>query len=282
MVILPLVASLALIIASNRWEQKISAFAQPLSRLVWPIQYTVDLPILLIEKSQKFFTERSSLLAENKKLHQQQMFLQAQVQKYRALQAENQELRELLQSADGEKETFSEGRLLHADSDPFGQHILLNKGKQHGIEKGQPVIDAKGLVGVVLEVNEYTSDVLLLTDSGFSVPVQCVRSGERAIATGSGTGRELRLHYVPRTADFMEGDQLVTSGIGGGFPVGYPVGMISSIQHDSSSRFSVIAVDPNAKLGQLRHVLFVKNNQPITATTTTTTMAAVEPSKEGS
>lgn len=236
-----------------------SLVQQFLTRLVWPIQATVDVPISLIENAEIFFKERVNLLTENASLRQQHIYLQAQVQKLRALEAENHELRELLQSVGQEKESFFEARMVHADVDPFRQQILLNKGKNQGVEIGQPVIDAHGLVGVVLERNQETARVLLLTDTGFAVPVQSVRSGERAIATGSGTGGELRLNYVPRTSDFMEGDQLVTSGLGGRFPAGYPVGVITSIQHDPSTRFTLIGVSPSAKLGQLRHILLVKN-----------------------
>lgn len=201
-----------------------------------------------------------NLLDENANLQRQHVYLQAQVQKLRSLEAENLELRELLQSAGDDVETFSEARLIHVDTDPINQQIVLNKGTAQGVEVGQPVIDAQGLVGVVLSTQAQTSRVLLLTDPGFAVPVQSVRSGERAIATGSGAGGELRLSYVPRTADFVEGDQLVTSGLGGRFPVGYPVGTITSIQHDASTRFTLIGVSPSAKLGQIRHVLLVKNH----------------------
>ncbi len=218
------------------------------------------MPSRLAQKTDVFFKERMNLLSENANLMQQQIFLQAQVQKLRALEAENQELRELLQSVGKEKESFSEARIIQANLDPFRQQILLNKGKQHGVEAGQPVIDAKGLVGVVLNAKQDVSQVLLLTDTGFAVPVQSVRSGERAIAVGSGAGGELRLNYVPRTADFMEGDELVTSGIGGRFPAGYPVGVITSIMQDAGTRFTLIGVSPSAKLGQLRHVLLVKQH----------------------
>lgn len=247
-----------LILLNNRW-QGLSTIEQTLARLLWPIQYTVDMPVYLLEQAQLFFGDRLTLLAENENLKQQHIYLQAQVQKQRVLEAENQELRVLLQSVGREKDSFFEARLIHAHIDPFSQQILLNKGKNHGVEVGQPVIDAHGLVGVAIAVNQQASRVLLLTDAGFAVPVQSVRSGERAIATGSGTGGELRLNYVPRTADFMEGDQLVTSGLGGRFPVGYPVGVITSIQHDTSTRFTLVGVSPSAKLGQLRHVLFVKH-----------------------
>lgn len=249
-----------MLVAANRWHNSLATVEQLLVRVVWPIQYTVDLPVRAIEQSQLFFSERLNLLAENGNLQQEQIHLQAQVQKLQALEAENQELRKLLQTVGKEKDSFSEARLIHVDADPFSQQIVLNKGKQDAIEMGQPVIDSQGLVGVVLALNEKTSRILLLTDKGFAVPVQSVRSGERAIATGSGFGSELRLNYVPRTADFVEGDKLVTSGLGGKFPAGFPVGVITSIQHDPSTRFTLIGVRPSAKLGQLRHVLFVKRD----------------------
>ena len=251
-------ASLVLLIAS-KWEGLIN-FSQFLTRIVWPIQYVVDLPSQVKEVAQPLMLNQNHLAKANQDLKREQIYLQAQVQKLRALEAENQELRELLKSVAHSKETYSEGRLIRTNVDPFLQQILLNKGKEHGIELGQPVIDSFGLVGVVTGLNQYTSQVLLITDPGFAVPVQSARSGERAIANGSGAGGELRLNYVPRTADFIEGDVLVTSGIGGHFPVGYPVGTITSIQHDPSTRFTLVGISPIAKLGQLRHVLFVKHD----------------------
>lgn len=236
-----------------------SVFQDFFTRLMWPIQYTVDAPFHLAEQAQWFFRKRANLLAQNADLHRQSIYLQAQVQKLKALEAENQELRELLQSVEHQEGSFFEARLIKADIDPFSQQFLLNKGASHQVKMGQPVVDAHGLVGVICAVNKHTSRVLLLTDSDFAVPVQSVRSGERAIANGSGRSGELRLSYVPRTADFMEGDQLVTSGLGGGYPAGYPVGVISSIQHDTSARFTLIAVSPSAKLGQLHHVLLMKH-----------------------
>lgn len=270
-------ASVVMLVAANRWHNSLSSVEQLLVRAVWPIQYTVDLPIRAIEQCQLFFSERLNLLAENGNLQQEQIQLHAQVQKLQALEAENQELRKLLQTVGKEKDSFSEARLIHIDADPFSQQIVLNKGKQDAIELGQPVIDKQGLVGVVLALNDKTSRVLLLTDKGFAVPVQSVRSGERAIATGSGFGSELRLNYVPRTADFVEGDQLVTSGLGGKFPAGFPVGVITSIQHDPSTRFTLIGVRPSAKLSQLRHVLFVKRDYvPSTDSTVAVALKAPE------
>lgn len=248
-----------MLLIASRWDPIVS-FSQFLTRFIWPIQYAVNLPNQILEIAQPIINKQESLVSENSSLQREHIYLQAQVQKLRALEAENYELRELLQSVSQNKESFSEGRLIHTDVDPFMQQILLNKGKRHNIEVGQPVIDAYGLVGLVYKLNEYTSSILLVTDPSFAVPIQSVRSGERAIAVGSGPGGELRLNYVPRTADFIEGDVLVTSGLGGRFPAGYPVGVITSIQHDTSTRFTLIGISPSAKLGQLRHVLFVKHN----------------------
>lgn len=232
---------------------------QGLNAIVYPIQKTVDWPFHLKENSQSLFQDRKALIAENEQLKHQQIYLQARVQKLQSLEAENLELRALLQTTGSDIESYSEARLIHVETDPFSQQILLNKGKKEGVQVGQPVIEPKGLVGVVLSTEEHASRVLLISDPDFAVPVQSVRSKERAIAMGGGAGGELRLSYVPRTADFVEGDQLVTSGVGGGFPAGYPVGIITSIQHDPGTRFSVISLSPNVKLGQFRHVLLVKH-----------------------
>ncbi len=230
---------------------------QFLASAVWPIQQTAHLPTQLIEESQFLLKDRLELLAENTKLKQRQIYLQAQNQKLRALEAENQELRELRQFVGPDKEAFFEARVINVDGDPFNQQFVLNKGTQQGVEIGQPVVDAHGLVGMVQQVTPFASRVLLITDTGLSVPVQSVRSGDRGICTG-GRGGELSLNYVPVTADFKEGDQLVTSGLGGRYPVGYPVGVVTGIVRDASTRFSLISARPSAKLGQMRYVLIIK------------------------
>lgn len=266
----------ALLVGAKRWEQPLSTVSEYLMKIVWPVQYAIDLPEQLFSQYKLFFTEQAQVQKENQRLKMQQVHLQAQIQTLRALEAENKELHNLLQSVKKERTHFSEARLIEVGLDPFSQQILINKGKVHGVQLGQAVIDASGLVGLVLAVAEKTARVLLVTDPRFAVPVQSVRSGERAIAAGSGVGGELRLNYVPRTTDFMEGDQLVTSGLGGRFPAGYPVGMITSIQHDASARFTLIAVTPNARLTQLRHVLLVNNEASIPSSQATASSQNVQ------
>lgn len=223
-----------------------------------PVYWVWQGPGALMEKAALLWQGKQSVLLENSRLRQDNLNLQAKIQVLRFLELENQGLRTLLNVGEDPQTHFVAARVLRLDLDPFRQQVLVNKGKKEGISVGQPVVDAGGLVGVVLEVAENTSRMLLLTDPHFAVSVQSLKSGERAIATGNGGGGELRLNYVPRTAPFVEGETLVTSGLGGRFPAGVPVGVITSIQHDINARFALISVRPTAELQKLRHVLFLQ------------------------
>ncbi|HRE32389.1 MAG TPA: rod shape-determining protein MreC, partial [Candidatus Berkiella sp.] len=128
-IVAPLVASISLLVAANRWENCLARAEQFLVRTVSPIHYTVDMPVYAFEQLRLFFSERIELLAENGNLQQEHIHLQAQVQKLQSLEAENQELRKLLQTVGKEKDSFSQARLIHVDADPFSQQIVLNKGK---------------------------------------------------------------------------------------------------------------------------------------------------------
>jgi len=173
--------------------------------------------------------------------------------------SENKALYDLRQTVAADKDAYLEARIIHTDLDPFSQQLVINKGENHGVRVGQPVLDANGLAGMVQAVTPYTARVVLITDQNLSIPVQSLRSGERAIAIGNGPTQSLRLNFVPTTADFMEGDELVTSGLGGRYPVGFPVGKITSMVTDPDTRFTLISAHPKAKLGQMRYLLIVKN-----------------------
>jgi len=133
----------------------------------------------------------------------------------------------------------------------------VNKGELDGVYKGQPVLDAQGLMGQVIEVLPYTSRVILIADSNHAIPVQVNRNGVRAIAVGSGQLNELVLIYVPDTADIKAGDMLVSSGLGNRFPQGYPVGVIKSVEHDPGEPFAIVSAEPSAYLDRSRHLLLV-------------------------
>jgi rod shape-determining protein MreC len=151
--------------------------------------------------------------------------------------------------------------LIGVSPDPVRHQLILNKGSTDGVHVGQPLIDADGLLGQVVEVSPVISRALLITDATHSIPVQVNRNGVRAIAEGSGSLTSLEVHHVSATTDIREGDLLVTSGLGGRFPVGYPVAVVKTIERDPGEAFARIVATPSAALDRSRHVLLVFTTQ---------------------
>jgi len=149
------------------------------------------------------------------------------------------------------------GELIGISPDPKVHKVIINKGSDDGIYMGQPVLDEFGLMGQVVSVSAYTSQVLLITDNNHALPVQVNRNGLRTVAEGLGDLYQLRLRHVSSTMDIQEGDLLVSSGLGQRFPVGYPVARIESIVHDPGKSFATVVARPAAHLNRSRHVLFV-------------------------
>ncbi len=183
--------------------------------------------------------------------------LQGRSHKMSSLQAENVRLRSLLNSTAILRDDVLVAELIGVSPDPVRHQVVLNKGSSDGVFIGQPLIDAFGLMGQVIEVGSSHARVLLITDSTHSLPVQINRNGVRAIAEGSGELGVLEIHHVSATTDIREGDLLVSSGLGGRFPVGYPVGEVVSIERDPGLPFTRVLAQPSAQLDRSRHVLLV-------------------------
>src|SRR5690606_7922668 len=169
----------------------------------------------------------------------------------------NNELRRLLNSSEVLDDRVIVGEVVGVSPDPFSHEIIINKGESDGVTTGQAVLDAEGLMGQVIQTSQFTSRVLLVSDSSHAVPVEVVRNGLRSILLGNGETDELDLVHVPDTADIREGDMLVSSGLGGRFPRGYPVAEVSSIEKESGEPFVTIQAAPKARLNQSRLVLIV-------------------------
>ncbi|EPN60191.1 rod shape-determining protein MreD, partial [Pseudomonas syringae pv. actinidiae ICMP 19096] len=165
--------------------------------------------------------------------------------------------RELLNSSALVNEKVEVAELIGMDPNPFTHRIIINKGERDGVVLGQPVLDARGLMGQVVELMPYTSRVLLLTDTTHSIPVQVNRNGLRAIASGTGNPERLELRHVADTADIKEGDLLVSSGLGQRFPAGYPVATVKEVIHDSGQPFAIVRAVPTAALNRSRYLLLV-------------------------
>jgi rod shape-determining protein MreC len=231
-----------------------------LSVVVYPLQVIVNLPVDAVEWVSVTLVTHHSLLDENTRLKEQQLLLSSKLQRFAILEAENERLRELLESSFRLSDRVLIAELLAVDQQVFRRQIVINKGKREGAYDGQPIVDSSGIMGQIVHVGPFSSTVLLITDPTHALPVQINRNGLRAIAVGTGRGDYLQLEHLPNNADIQKGDLIISSGLGRRFPQGYPVGVVSSIGLDPGEPFAKVQVTPSAKLEQSREVLMVWPN----------------------
>jgi rod shape-determining protein MreC len=228
-----------------------------LDTLAYPVYWVANLPTRMGEWVETHIRSRAQLLEENERLKQENLVLQGRSQQMASLQVENVRLRALLNSSALVRDDVLVAELVGVSPDPERLQLVLNKGTRDGVFVGQPLIDADGLMGQVVEVSEITSRALLITDVTHSVPVQVNRNGVRAIVEGTGQLGSLEVRHVSATTDIEPGDLLVTSGLGGRFPEGYPVAEVSEVQRDAGELFARVLAVPSAALDRTRHVLLV-------------------------
>lgn len=233
-----------------------------LTLAVTPIQWIVDAPNRLIAMMDSTLEKREDLASDNEKLRADLLILARRLQRVEALQVENAYLRNLLSASEKIDERVELAELIGVNPNPFIHQIIINKGLQNQVFLGQPVLDADGVMGQVVEVGPYTSRVLLITDSQHAIPVEVNRSGFRSILLGKGNAHELLLDHVPDTADIRVGDSLVSSGLGQRFPTGYPVAVVTSIEHDPGRPFATVVAKPTARLDKSRHLLIAFRLEP--------------------
>ncbi|WP_115147463.1 rod shape-determining protein MreC [Pseudomonas jessenii] len=250
------VLSVALMVVDARFDLLKPARKQA-SLVLMDAYWITDLPGRLWDGIASQFGSRTELVAENEKLKTENLLYQGRMQKLAALTEQNVRLRELLNSSALVNEKVEVAELIGMDPNPFTHRIIINKGERDGVVLGQPVLDARGLMGQVVELMPYTSRVLLLTDTTHSIPVQVNRNGLRAIASGTGNPERLELRHVADTADIKEGDLLVSSGLGQRFPAGYPVATVKEVIHDSGQPFAIVRAVPTAALNRSRYLLLV-------------------------
>ena len=251
-----LCASLALIFIDSRLNY-LTSLRSSLSAVVYPIQLVGSLPGDLSSWASAYFQSRATLKEQNKVLKSTNLLNSVYLQKLRGLERENLRLRELLGSSFRLPERVLMAELLRIDSDLFSQHVVINKGKSDAIFDGQPVLDSNGVMGQVMAVSQFSSRVILVTDPSHGTPVQVNRNGLRSVARGRGLNKFLQLEYLPHNSDIRAGDLLVTSGLGGRFPAGYPVGTVISVKESPGKNFSEVSVEPTASIETSREVLLV-------------------------
>jgi len=259
---LPLLAYLAiatvLMVADLRGGFAAQARVQ-LSSLAEPVWWLAAAPGRLIDAAGEVFTSRAGLQEDNDRLRRELQVNASRLHRLLAVAEENQRLRELLGGTRGFRLNAQLAGIIDVDLDPSRQRIVLDAGSNQNVRVGQAMIDAGGVLGQVIEVTPRHSTALLLTDPEHAVPVQVARTGLRAIAYGTGRTDMLRLPSIPQSGDIRVGDRLVTSGIGGRFPAGFPVGVVDSVQPDETQLFVVAEARPAARLDRGVEVLLVSN-----------------------
>jgi rod shape-determining protein MreC len=251
-----LLAAVALMVTDQRTAFVERARSSALA-MVQPLYLIAALPAQLAAGASDTFTSHASLLEERQQLSRQLLVAQARLDRLYAVQQENVRLRELLGGTRGLQLSVQLANVMDVDLDPFRHRILIDVGSNRGAREGLALIDAHGVVGQILQVSAFNSTALLISDPNHSVPVQIVRTGLRTIAYGTGQTDRLRLPNIPQSADIAEGDQLVTSGIGGRFPAGLAVGTVTSIEDDDTRLFLVASARPSARLDRSGEVLLL-------------------------
>lgn len=255
------VASVALMTADHRWHQ-LEFLRDGLSQLLFPLQYTMDLPVRFYYWSEDNLATRESLIEENTKLKEQNLQSRVRLQKLNIIEKENARLRELLSATPKVSESVLVAEIMSVDVDPYRHLLILNKSSRDGVYVGQPVIDAHGVMGQIVHVTATNSTLMLITDASDALPVQIDRTGLRAVAFGTGNIDSLDLRHIPHNADIRVGDLLITSGLGGVFPPNYPVAKITSVERPPGEPFLKVSAAPLAELDRSREVLLVWHNPP--------------------
>ena len=254
--IILVILSIILMTADHRW-QHLDTVRNTLSYLLFPVEYVVDLPIRLYYWGQQNMSSHQTLLRENRELKEMQLQSRVQLQKLDILEKENERLRQLLSATPKTTEDHLIAEIVAVDVDPYRHFIVLNKGAKDRVYKGQPIIDAHGVMGQIVYVNALTSTAMLISDVSHAIPVQVDRTGLRSVAFGTGQTDYLDLRHIPHNADIRVGDKLISSGLGERFPRNYPVATITNIDRDTGETFIDARAEPMAQLDTSREVLLV-------------------------
>lgn len=250
------VISLISMVMDHR-NDHLSQVRQVFSIAVYPIEMAVNFPFETWKWATVSLAERTNLLSENTELKDAQLYYDVRLQRMAALEAENTRLRAMLDSSARVDDRVLVAEILAVDLDPYRQHFSINRGLEDGVYVGQALLDANGVVGQIVGVEVFTSEAVLISDADHALPVSVNRNGLRTIAVGTGDSGRLRLPYLTNSADIEFGDLLVSSGLGGVFPSGYPVGRVLEVQRRPGQSFAEVIVEPAAKLDRDREVLLV-------------------------
>ncbi|CNI42944.1 rod shape-determining protein MreC [Yersinia rohdei] len=249
-------AAIILVIADSRLGTFVTIRTY-MDTAVSPFYFLANGPRKVLDNVSETLASRQQLELENRALRQELLLKNTDLQLLGQFKQENNRLRELLGSPLRQDEQKMVTQVMSSGTDPYSDQVVIDKGSNNGVYEGQPVISDRGVVGQVVAVSKLTSRVLLICDTSHALPIQVLRNDIRVIAAGSGCTDDLLLEHLPSNTDIRVGDVLVTSGLGGRFPEGYPVAVVSSVKVDNQRAYTVIQARPTADLQRLRYLLLL-------------------------
>jgi len=224
---------------------------------VYPVQLIVDAPVRLWAWLGESTSSRSELELELARLNSERLVTNVRLQRLTALEAENARLRALLEARTKVRDEVRVAQIMAVDANPYEHNLVIDVGSRDGVYDGQAIVDADGVVGQVIRAGLLTAQAVLISDSDHALPVEVNRNGLRTIAVGTGEIDRLDLPFLPNNADIRTGDLLVTSGLGGAFPAGYPVAVVDSVTRIPQDPFADVNAKPSAALDQVREVMLI-------------------------
>lgn len=251
-----LFGSILLMVLDYRYDH-LGTVRKVIGAAVYPVQIVVDAPFQLWEWARERTRSQNSLQLELSRLRVERLLTNARLQRLTALEAENARLRELLEARSQLRDEIRVAEIMAVDANPYRHNIVIDIGERDGVYDGQAIVDAAGVVGQVIETGFTTSQAILISDPSHALPVVVNRNGLRTIAKGTGEFDRLELPFLPNNADIRPGDLLVTSGLGGAFPAGYPVAVVVTVNRMPQQRFADVTATPSAALDQVREIMLI-------------------------
>lgn len=251
------VLSFILLINDQR-NNYLSILRNSIAIAIYPLQSAVEIPSRLTDWFDLRIKSKEILIQENQNLLSQQKINSSILQRYESLEQENERLKQILNAASNLDNKVEITRIISVNVNPYRHTIVIDKGERDGVYEGQVLLGADGVIGQILHTNFLTSEAILISDSDHALPVEINRNGLRTIVLGNGSYTKLDVPYIPNNTDIEIGDLLVTSGLGGKFPSGYPVAKVDFIESDLSEQFYKVSAKPIAYLNQVREVMLLK------------------------
>jgi rod shape-determining protein MreC len=265
-----------LMVADHR-QHHLAAIRDAIASLAYPVQWAVQAPVQAWSALRESFATRTSVQAENVKLAADNLVLRLKLLRYDSLEEENRRLRAVRESSPRAVQRSLIAEIVRVDLDPFRQRVLVNKGTRAGVFRGQAAIDANGIYGQVTRVGPFSAEIILISDPEHAIPVQVNRTGARSIALGTGRSGLLSLPYLPQNTDVIVGDLLVSSGLGGVYPPGYPVARVTAVTRDTGQPLLGVEAEPLARLDRDPEVLLVWFDNEVMEPQDEPEVAAAEP-----